>query len=82
MRRRTAACWSIHREDLYAWISGADKAGLHVMVHAIGDRANDLLLDIYERVEQENGPRDRRFRIEHAQHLASARHSSASRNSA
>ena len=59
-------------EDLYRWISGADKAGLHVMVHAIGDRANGLLLDIYERVERENGRRDRRFRIEHAQHLASA----------
>jgi predicted amidohydrolase YtcJ len=56
--------------DLYAWISGADKAGLHVMVHAIGDRANGLLLDIYERVASENGARDRRFRIEHAQHLA------------
>lgn len=59
-------------EDLYRWISGADKAGLHVMVHAIGDRANGLLLDIYERVGRENGERDRRFRIEHAQHLAPA----------
>jgi len=58
--------------DLYRWISGADKAGLHVMVHAIGDRANGLLLDIYERVAGENGARDRRFRIEHAQHLAAA----------
>jgi len=57
-------------EDLYTWISGADKAGLHVMVHAIGDRANGLLLDVYERVEKENGARDRRFRIEHAQHLS------------
>jgi predicted amidohydrolase YtcJ len=57
-------------EDLYRWISGADKAGLQVMVHAIGDRANTLLLDIYERVIGEDGARDRRFRIEHAQHLA------------
>ena len=56
-------------EDLYRWISGADKAGLHVMVHAIGDRAIGLLLDTYARVAGENGPRDRRFRIEHAQHL-------------
>ena len=56
-------------EDLYAWISGADKAGLHVAVHAIGDRANATLLDIFERVARENGARDRRFRIEHAQHL-------------
>lgn len=59
-------------EDLYAWISGADAAGLQVMVHAIGDRANGLLLDIYGRVAREHGPRDRRFRIEHAQHLTPA----------
>ena len=59
-------------ESLYAWTSGADKAGLHVMVHAIGDRAIATQLDIYERVAKENGPRDRRFRIEHAQHIAPA----------
>jgi hypothetical protein len=59
-------------DDLYAWISGADRAGLHVAVHAIGDRANATLLDIYERTARENGARDRRFRIEHAQHLAPA----------
>jgi predicted amidohydrolase YtcJ len=59
-------------EDLLAWVSGADDAGLHVMVHAIGDRANGMLLDIYERVAREHGPRDRRLRIEHAQHLAAA----------
>ncbi|HEU6449797.1 MAG TPA: amidohydrolase [Gemmatimonadaceae bacterium] len=57
-------------EDLYAWTRGADKAGLQVMVHAIGDRAIRLQLDIYERVEREDGARDRRFRIEHAQHPA------------
>ena len=57
-------------EDLYKWTSGADKAGLHVIVHAIGDRAIRDQLDIFERVEKENGPRDRRFRIEHAQHIA------------
>lgn len=50
-------------------IKQADKAGLQIMIHAIGDRANDEILKIYERVEQENGKRDRRFRIEHAQHL-------------
>jgi predicted amidohydrolase YtcJ len=56
--------------DLYAWTSGADRAGLHVMVHAIGDRAINLILGIFERVGNENGPRDRRFRVEHAQHIA------------
>lgn len=50
-------------------ILGADAAGLHVIVHAIGDRANDWLLDVYEEAESVNEPRDRRFRIEHAQHL-------------
>ena len=57
-------------EDLYVWASAADKAGMHLIIHAIGDRANNMLLDIYERVSKENGERDRRFRIEHAQHLA------------
>jgi len=61
-----------HPDTLYRWTSGADRAGLHVMVHAIGDRANALQLDVFERVARENGPRDRRFRIEHAQHIAPA----------
>jgi predicted amidohydrolase YtcJ len=47
----------------------ADQAGLQIMIHAIGDRANDQILLIYEQVARENGDRDRRFRIEHAQHL-------------
>ncbi len=47
----------------------ADLAGLQIMIHAIGDRANDSILSIYEKVAHENGDRDRRFRIEHAQHL-------------
>jgi predicted amidohydrolase YtcJ len=59
-------------ENLYAWTKGADAAGLHVIVHAIGDRAIRTQLDVFERVEKENGPRDRRFRIEHAQHLSAA----------
>ncbi|HTR78870.1 MAG TPA: amidohydrolase, partial [Gemmatimonadaceae bacterium] len=55
--------------QLEEWIAGADRAGLQVVMHAIGDRANRLQLDLFERVARENGPRDRRFRIEHAQHL-------------
>jgi predicted amidohydrolase YtcJ len=50
-------------------VRGADRAGLHILIHAIGDSANDEILSIYEQVEQEHGDRDRRFRIEHAQHL-------------
>jgi predicted amidohydrolase YtcJ len=47
----------------------ADKAGLQVMTHAIGDRANATILDFYESVAKANGGRDRRYRVEHAQHL-------------
>jgi predicted amidohydrolase YtcJ len=56
-------------DSLRAWIGAADSAGLQVAVHAIGERANGLLLDIYDSVAKAHGPRDRRFRIEHAQHL-------------
>ncbi|MEQ1690680.1 MAG: amidohydrolase, partial [Gemmatimonas sp.] len=59
-------------DSLYAWTKAADAAGLQVMVHAIGDRAIRTQLDVFERVARENGPRDRRFRIEHAQHIAPA----------
>jgi predicted amidohydrolase YtcJ len=56
-------------ESLRAWIGAADSAGLQVVVHAIGERANALLLDIYDSVFAAHGQRDRRFRDEHAQHL-------------
>jgi predicted amidohydrolase YtcJ len=56
-------------DSLRAWIGGADSAGLQVAVHAIGERANGTLLSIYDSVARAHGPRDRRFRIEHAQHL-------------
>ncbi|GAA0316657.1 amidohydrolase [Sphingomonas oligophenolica] len=58
--------------DLREWIGAADAAGLHVATHAIGDQANEDVLDIYAAVAAANGPRDRRFRIEHAQHLRPA----------
>ncbi|MEW6156540.1 MAG: amidohydrolase [Verrucomicrobiota bacterium] len=50
-------------------VRGADRAGLQVMIHAIGDKANDQILTIFETVTREHGARDRRLRIEHAQHL-------------
>jgi len=55
--------------DMRRWIGGADSAGLQVAVHAIGDRANALLLAIFDSVARAHGARDRRFRDEHAQHL-------------
>ena len=49
---------------------GADKAGLQIAVHAIGDKANRIMLDVYTEVAKQNGARsDRRWRIEHAQHV-------------
>jgi hypothetical protein len=50
----------------------ADRAGLQLAIHAIGDRANSMLLDMYEKAVAANGPRDRRWRVEHAQHLRPA----------
>ncbi len=49
----------------------ADKAGLQVAVHAIGDKANHVILDIFEKAMADGDERDRRWRIEHAQHLLS-----------
>lgn len=50
-------------------IMEADRAGLQVAVHAIGDEANHIILDIFEKIMQTTGERDRRWRVEHAQHL-------------
>lgn len=67
---RTAGLVVTDLDSLRRWIAEADAAGLHVAVHAIGDQANDWLLDVYAEAERLNGPRDRRFRVEHAQHLS------------
>ena len=48
-------------------VADADAHNLQVAIHAIGDRANDEVLKIYESIPNE---RERRFRIEHAQHLS------------
>lgn len=50
-------------------IREADNAGIPVSIHAIGDRANALLIDLFKNVACANGNRDRRFRVEHAQHV-------------
>ncbi len=50
-------------------VLSADSAGLQLAIHAIGDRANAMLLRFFEEAVARNGARDRRFRIEHAQHL-------------
>jgi hypothetical protein len=48
----------------------ADAAGLQLCTHAIGDQAISIILDFYSDVVKEHGKADRRFRIEHAQHMA------------
>ena len=48
----------------------ADAAGLQLRVHAIGDRAISMILDIFADIEKEHGYHDQRFAIEHAQHMA------------
>lgn len=50
----------------------ADRAGLQLTVHAIGDEANNVLLNYLEELNKQNGKRDRRFRLVHAQVLAPA----------
>ncbi len=50
-------------------VEAADRHGLQVMIHAIGDEANYRILELFREVAEKNGARDRRFRIEHAQHL-------------
>jgi predicted amidohydrolase YtcJ len=59
----------LHLDHFYDCLREADKAGLQISIHAIGDHANRTILDLYTRLEKDNGPADRRLRIEHAQHL-------------
>ncbi|MFZ2324580.1 MAG: amidohydrolase [Ignavibacteriaceae bacterium] len=51
------------------WGTDADRNHLQLSVHAIGDRANSYMLDLYDKITKENPKWDRRFRIEHAQHV-------------
>ncbi|MCW8809927.1 MAG: amidohydrolase [Ignavibacteriaceae bacterium] len=55
--------------NLEKWAFDVDRNRLQLCVHAIGDRANAFMLDLYQRIKEGNAPWDRRFRIEHAQHL-------------
>ncbi|KAI3800730.1 hypothetical protein L1987_28824 [Smallanthus sonchifolius] len=57
------------KDELIDWDHVQMLDVIWVAIHAIGDKANDLVLDMYKSVASTNGKRDRRFRIEHAQHL-------------
>jgi len=60
--------------------TAADKAGLQVLVHAIGPRSNANTLSAFEHVIAQNGKRDRRLRIEHATRMRAADHARVVRN--
>ena len=55
-------------EQLAAWARSADAAGLHVTIHAIGERANDFVLEAFADIGGKK-LHGKRFRVEHAQHL-------------
>lgn len=57
---------------LESWALRADRAGLQLAIHAIGDSANQRVLDLFETIIARNPRWDRRFRIEHAQHIRPA----------
>jgi predicted amidohydrolase YtcJ len=59
----------ISNGKLNDWAIDADNSHLQLCVHAIGDKANNYMLNLYEAIEKDNSKWDRRFRIEHAQHL-------------
>ena len=55
--------------SLKKWAMAADKAGLQLSIHSIGDSANSLMLDLFENIIKQNPRWNRRFRLEHAQHI-------------
>ena len=59
----------VNPNKMWKSIEEGDAAGLQIAIHAIGDKANNTILNFYERLGKEHGERDRRSRIEHAQHL-------------
>jgi predicted amidohydrolase YtcJ len=56
-------------DDLFNWIKEADSNNLQIFIHAIGDRGIHEILNVFEKVIQVNGQKDRRWRIEHSQHI-------------
>jgi predicted amidohydrolase YtcJ len=57
-------------DAMRARLIGADRAGLQLCIHAIGDAGISQILDLFGDVARANGGRERRWRIEHAQHIA------------
>jgi predicted amidohydrolase YtcJ len=55
--------------NIVAW---ADRKGLQVYIHAIGDRGVRMALDAFENAEKLNGKKDSRFRVEHIETVSEA----------
>lgn len=66
---RDSGLFVVDKETIYQRMKAADSLNLHLLVHAIGDRSISVFLDLVERLEKENGKKDRRIRVEHAQHM-------------
>ena len=63
----------LHEEkELEDMVMLADKSGYQVGIHAIGDRANHTVLNVYEKIQKLNPERERRHRIEHCSVLKEA----------
>src|SRR5262245_24898104 len=60
----------LNRGPFTEMMINADAADIQISVHAIGDEANGLMLDMIEAMNKANGMRDRRFRLVHAQVFA------------
>ncbi len=62
--------WREFSQDMPSFkemIIKADEANIQLRIHAIGDMANYILLDILDTLQAVNGPKERRFRLVHAQ---------------
>ncbi|MBN1272189.1 MAG: amidohydrolase [Candidatus Aminicenantes bacterium] len=57
------------QKEMEEKIAEADHLGVQLALHAIGDRANSIVCDMFEKVYRRNGRKNRRWRVEHAQHL-------------
>jgi predicted amidohydrolase YtcJ len=69
----TTGLMTTRPDELYAQTLAASRAGFQTCIHAIGDRANRVVLDTFERVQAEvGGSRNLRMRDEHAQILDAA----------
>ena len=66
----TSGLMTIDTERLKLMAIERDRLGFQLAFHAIGDKANQICLDVFESVQRMNPARDRRDRIEHAQVVA------------